>query len=91
MLKKKKRYFDSLKSYIIAIINLLKFYSGENYELINEKFNFNEWQIYDVKQISLQNNGCDCGVFTLLYSYFLLLELPFQFCQDDILQYRDKK
>jgi sentrin-specific protease 1 len=48
------------------------------------------WQLENVIDCPQQNNGCDCGVFTILCADYLSDDLELQYKQSDISLWRKK-
>ena len=52
-----------------------------------------EWSLVTTvrKSTPLQTNGVDCGLFTSFMADLISMDLPLQFCQDDINQHAREK
>ena len=56
-------------------------------------FNESRWKLFnsrDLNDVPHQENGCDCGVFTIMYADFLTDNLPFSFSQADMALFRGR-
>ena len=53
------------------------------------QFNRDDWTC-EVKEVPQQKNGYDCGVFTIIFADLLSEDLPLNFSQENITQFRRK-
>ncbi len=95
---KKICYLDSMggsgRTYTSA---LLKYFSDEAKAKGKTDVNIQDWTVEYcncgsnvVQNLPQQQNGTDCGMFSIYYADFLSDDLPFDFSQDDIPEFRRK-
>ena len=81
--------------YLDILMNWLLFeaidFSAKKQRVRNAKPSINkkEWTLRK-EQVPKQNNGCDCGVFTIMFADFVLENIPLTFCEPDMLDFRLK-
>ena len=78
--------YDSLPSLsrsTDAINHILTFVTNEHFRLFKRPMR-RRYTLQIPRNIPLQNNGVDCGVFTCLYAEYLSRRAPFNFNQSDI-------
>jgi Ulp1 family protease len=90
--EKKICYFDSFGTWRKDLTEaLLKWVIQEAKVKKNLVINPNEWRFPTGKEkVPKQYNGCDCGVFTILFAYFKSDDLPLDFDHSEIDSYRFK-
>jgi sentrin-specific protease 1 len=83
---KEIRYYDSIfgenkgNPYMESLLRWLK----------DVGIKTSDWKCVGVRDIPQQNNGSDCGMFTILFCDFLSDDLPMAFSQKEINHYRKK-
>ena len=72
VLEKRISYFDSLLGEsAVTVKNLKRWIVDEAKNKLNEDWDPDEWEEYYPKNIPLQKNGCDCGVFMIKFAEYL--------------------
>ena len=80
-------YFDSFLGEDDACVDYLKKYLKEEYrDKRNIEVNLDQWETIYPKDIPRQHNGCDCGVFTVMYANRLGLGRGFDFQTQDMVR-----
>ena len=85
------RFYDSLQNDGSIHMKLLQKWIESEYADKNpEKPNCLSWKLVNVENIPIQENGCDCGVFTCMFADFLFDDLPLTgaFSQNDMKDFR---
>jgi sentrin-specific protease 1 len=92
MQEKQICYYDSFGGYRKDLVNvLLRWIIQEAKERKNLSINQDEWRFpKSEEKVPKQYNGCDCGVFTILFANFKSDDLPFDFDHTEINAYRFK-
>lgn len=84
-------YYDSLKGEDQKCLDSLSKYIAEEYQSKrNQMVDTSTWERAFPKDIPQQQNGCDCGVFTLLFAEHAARDAPMQFAQKHINFFRVK-
>ncbi|GAB4818844.1 hypothetical protein N2152v2_005890 [Parachlorella kessleri] len=84
-------YYDSLKGEDHTCLNNLAQYVADEYKSKrNQTVDTSTWDRVFPKNIPQQQNGCDCGVFTLLFADYAGRDAPMTFTQRDIDYFRVK-
>ncbi|WIA13881.1 hypothetical protein OEZ85_002453 [Tetradesmus obliquus] len=79
-------FFDSLNGHNPwAIDSLRRWLADEAKDKRGEAWDTASWEVACPEDIPRQANGCDCGVFSLLFCNRLGLGVPFDFAQADLL------
>ncbi|EFJ49990.1 hypothetical protein VOLCADRAFT_58901 [Volvox carteri f. nagariensis] len=79
------RYYDSLKGEDHALVrHLLSWVSDESADKLKQRWDTSKWQVEFPKNIPEQHNGCDCGVFSIMFADRRGAGLPFDFSQRDM-------
>ena len=89
--EKRFEYYDSLGGGAGNVLQLLRSYvvgEAKTYCGQPDDYNVDDWTDLVPKNIPQQNNGYDCGVFTLKYADFLSASLPLTFDQEDMPLFR---
>lgn len=89
---KKIQFYDSMgstgKSYLTSA---LRYLGHEAQKLGNNDFNPSDWELVSTEAgTPQQENGFDCGVFTITYADFITDDLPLSFTQDQMPLFRTK-
>ena len=83
--------YDSLGKDRDDILKLFpKYLELEHKDKKNTEFDASNFKIINVKEIPLQENAEDCGVFTLKYAEYLSRKAKFTFNQQDMPYYRKR-
>ncbi|EIE20629.1 cysteine proteinase [Coccomyxa subellipsoidea C-169] len=84
-------YFDSLGGREDKILRALRSYIADEYrDKRNAEVDTSEWPIRYPRDVPLQQNGCDCGVFALQFAEHLSRGAPMDFSQLDMPFFRAK-
>lgn len=84
-------YYDSAKGDNENVFKKIKeFLAGESRFKRKENFNFTGWKELTPKDIPLQMNNFDCGVFTCIYAEFKSRYGKFSFTQENMPYFRTK-
>lgn len=84
-------YYDSLHgSNLRCIATIRAWLASESRDKLSREFDFEEWVESCPKNIPAQQNGYDCGVFSLVYAEKLSRRAPFNFSQKDMTYWRDR-
>ncbi|KAG2485480.1 hypothetical protein HYH03_015755 [Edaphochlamys debaryana] len=79
------RYYDSLKSDDRVLADaLISWVVDEAKDKLKQDWNRAEWRVEFPKAIPTQRNGCDCGVFAIMFADRLGAGVPFDFDQPDM-------
>jgi sentrin-specific protease 1 len=81
-----EKYLNALKQY-------MKDEANKQLNLgYDSKFDESEWETYSnpIELTPQQNNGKDCGVFTIMFADFITDDLPLRFDQSQIPQLRKR-
>lgn len=81
-------HYDSLNRNGTIYLNALKQWIYDVFNDKHHKIPHSSWQLLQCKDCPQQNNGCDCGVFTLLCCSFLSEGMPLNYHQQQIPVYR---
>ena len=91
---KEMRYYDSMngggEAYMAALLRWLK---DEAKDKNGIEYDTSDWSCVSQKDIPQQNNGFDCGMFTILNCDFMSDDLPLtedSFSQSDMPEFRLK-
>jgi sentrin-specific protease 1 len=93
MSDKRIQYFDSMAgSGLMYLKTLLRYLSDESMDKLQTPLDAASWslQTCDIATTPQQNNGSDCGMFTIAFADFLADNLPLRFTQADIPEFRVK-
>jgi len=84
--EKKIQYYDSMAGTGMATLTRLKRYLVEDTrDKLNLQLNESEWTLVPTQgNTPLQNNGCDCGVFTCMFADYISTNQPLTFSQSNI-------
>eukprot|EP00775_Hariotina_reticulata_P005601 gene5601-5839_t len=83
---KRLLFFDSLQGRNKVVMDALRrWVQDEAKDKLKQDWDVDSWPEHFPSAIPRQTNGCDCGVFTLLYASRLGLGRLFDFRQDDLL------
>jgi Ulp1 family protease len=90
--EKKIVYYDSMAGTGTRYLRgALRYLGDEATKLNHTGFVSTDWDLvsmgYEVPQ---QDNGCDCGVFTIMYADFITDNLPLEFSQEQMPLFRNK-
>ena len=77
-------YFDSLKNDNSACLQVLRQYLTQESYAQGLEFHPEVWHSIHQKDIPVQTNSFDCGVFVCMYALHLAEDVPFEFTQDDM-------
>lgn len=84
-------YFDSLGGKEHEIVESLAKYVADEYDnKLKEKIDTSEWTRRSPDDIPKQLNGCDCGVFALMFAEYQSRDAPFTFDQRHMEYFRVK-
>jgi sentrin-specific protease 1 len=87
--KKRISYYDSLLGESgVAVKNLKRWLIDEAKNKLNEDWDPDEWIEAYPKDIPLQKNGCDCGVFMIKYADYLSAGAELAFSQKHMEYFR---
>ncbi|XP_014662208.1 PREDICTED: sentrin-specific protease 1-like [Priapulus caudatus] len=87
--EKSIKYYDSMQGGNNECLNLLNEYlRAEHGEKKKSLFDPSGWNSYNMKDIPLQMNACDCGMFTLRYAEYLCRNATLTFTQGDMPYFR---
>ncbi|PNH04266.1 Sentrin-specific protease 1 [Tetrabaena socialis] len=76
------RYYDSLMGEDAVLArHLLRWVEDESADKLKQRWDTSKWAIEFPKNIPRQRNGCDCGVFAIMFADRLGLGVPFDFDQ----------
>ncbi|GLI69363.1 hypothetical protein VaNZ11_013954 [Volvox africanus] len=79
------RYYDSLMGEDHALVrHLLTWVSDESADKCHQRWDTSKWSVEFPKDIPVQRNGCDCGVFSIMFADRRGAGLPFDFSQRDM-------
>ncbi|GAB4843607.1 hypothetical protein Ancab_013571 [Ancistrocladus abbreviatus] len=85
----KFQYLDSLGGRDNYVLNLLaRYYVDEAKDKSAQDIDISSWEHEFVKDLPVQENGFDCGVFMIKYADFYSRGLGLQFSQDDMPYFR---
>ena len=90
--EKKIKYYDSMASKGTRYLNgALRYLHDESIKTSESNFDPYEWELISTgDQIPQQENGFDCGVFSIMYADFITDDLPLIFSQDQMPMFRKK-
>lgn len=89
LFKKEVVYYDSLGGRNPDFFTSCRRYiTDEHQDKKNSSFDLTGWKDVLPKAIPHQNNGCDCGVFTLKFADYISERLPLKFSQKDMPYFR---
>ena len=80
----KNTLLSSSMDKIIVLLNLENIYSG------SDAFNEGDWKRLYPKDLPLQRNGYDCGVFCIKYAHYFAKGEIMDFKQEDMKYYRSR-
>ncbi|KAL0022526.1 hypothetical protein WJX79_007643 [Trebouxia sp. C0005] len=84
-------YFDSLGGKEHEIVeSLAKYVTDEYNNKLKEKVDTSDWTLRSPDDIPKQLNGCDCGVFALMFAEYQSRDAPFTFDQRHMEYFRVK-
>ncbi|KXZ50406.1 hypothetical protein GPECTOR_16g579 [Gonium pectorale] len=79
------RYYDSLKGEDPACVeNLLRWVADESEDKLKTRWDTSKWRREFPKAIPEQRNGCDCGVFSIMFADRLGAGAALDFSQADM-------
>ena len=93
MSDKRIQYFDSMAgSGQTYISSLLQYLCDESVDKLQTPLDKTSWKLQTCDRASTpqQNNGSDCGMFSIIFADFLADNLPLKFSQADIAEFRVK-
>ena len=81
---------SSTKKYLNAII---KYLNDESKDKENHDIDINEWSLLNCNKLTTpqQNNGFDCGVFTIMFADFIINNIPIMYINHSDMPYYRKK
>lgn len=90
--EKRIEYYDSMGSRGTRYLNgALQYLQDESIKVNESSFNPDEWELTSTTHhVPQQENGFDCGVFSIMYADFITDNLPLSFSQEDMPFYRKK-
>ena len=90
--EKKIKFYDSMASKGTRYLNgALQYLQDESIKRNGANFNLNEWELISTTdKVPQQENGFDCGVFTIMYADFITDDLPLKFSQNEMPLFRRK-
>ncbi|KAK9901672.1 hypothetical protein WJX75_007814 [Coccomyxa subellipsoidea] len=84
-------YYDSLGGREDKIMRALRSYISDEFrDKRDDEVDTSDWPIRYPKDVPLQQNGCDCGVFALQFAEHLSRGVPMDFSQIDMPFFRAK-
>ncbi|KAJ3669520.1 hypothetical protein LUZ60_011470 [Juncus effusus] len=88
---KKLQYLDSLGSLdTMALRVLARYITEEVKDKSGKQIDTSSWELEEVPDLPLQENGWDCGMFMLKYIDFLSRDLSLSFLQDHMTYFRKR-
>ena len=92
MCEKEIVYYDSMGGCGTKYVEgALKYLEDESAKLGINTFCSDEWELISTNiRVPQQQNGCDCGVFTIMYADFITDNLPLDFSQEHVTLFRKK-
>ena len=88
---KRISYYDSLLGECHTTMrNLKKWVIDEAKNKLDETWDADDWEEYYPKDIPLQKNGCDCGVFMIKYADYLSVGAELAFSQRNMEYFRQR-
>jgi sentrin-specific protease 1 len=85
-------YYDSMNGAGgIYLKRFMQWVKDEAREKKGMAIDENDWTLRSqLRSVPQQNNGCDCGVFSIICADFISDDLPLSYSQDDMLAFRIK-
>lgn len=81
--RKEVAYYDSMGGEDDDVIDsLLQYIKDEAKNKRQQDWDVSEWRKRYPKDIPRQRNGCDCGVFTIMYADYFGMNKPWDFAQE---------
>jgi len=89
--EKRFEYYDSLGGDNTSCLRTLRQYIVDEYkDKKGGSYDVSDWTFYQPKDIPLQENGYDCGVFMCKYADYISKNSSFTFEQEDIRYFRKR-